>query len=260
MQTAPYKPMTYPWLVFTSLLLGASWFLLAFISNYLTAWFLPASLFPSFIPAPELDWLRYSLPRLILGLPLYWLLVPALLGVNRKNYSAFLRASGVVGFRRGGFGTLVALISVSVILSGLYLTRYGGYSEASGDLAALTNWWAWLSDVQPPLVEEMLYRGILLSLLVRYTKPWIAVTVSSLLFGILHLVVWGTLSAFVQTSAIAVLFALGWFVTGSLWTGVLAHFAMNHGLFVPVGVAYILVLAVASLFKRRAKVETAATY
>ncbi len=254
MQTTPYKSTTHLWLLVSVILLGTSWFSFAIICNYLTAWFLPTSLFPASIPASNLAWLRESLPRLVMGLPLFWLLVPALLGVKRQDYGAFLRASGVRGFKRGGLRMFAAFVTLSIAFSALYLTRY---SDALSELPSLTMWWKWLSDIQPPLIEEMLYRGILLSLLVRYTKPWVAITVSSLLFGLPHLVAWGTLSAFAVTTGFGVLLALTWFATGSLWPCVWMHFIMSQGLFLPVGIAYILVLTLAPLVKRSVRVRSA---
>ena len=248
MQTTPYRALTRPQLIFSLVLLGISWFLLALVGNFLTAWFLPASLFPASVPTTSLNWLRDSLPRLVVGLSLYWLLVPALLGVKCKNYGGFLRIAGVTRFRPGGWRLFLLFIALSLALSWFYVSRYG---DALSNLSDLTTWWKWLADIQPPLVEEMLYRGILLSLLVKYTKPWVAIVVSSLLFGLLHLVVWGTLGALFSATFIAVLLALGWFMTGSLWPGVLAHFTMNQGLFLPISFAYLLVLAVAPLFRHR---------
>ncbi len=98
---------------------------------------------------------------------------------------------------------------------------------AGGDIDLPTGFFGFLLSVcsvaiAPALLEEFLFRGIIMGSLVKFGKPF-AIFTSALLFGLLH----GNL---VQIPfAFLVGLALGFLVmeTGSLWTGVLIHFLNN---------------------------------
>lgn len=74
-----------------------------------------------------------------------------------------------------------------------------------------------------PLSEELLFRGIILRGLLRRYRPVVAILLSSLLFALMHLNPWQTISAF----TLGLIF--GWFFlrTGSVWPGVVGH-AINN--------------------------------
>lgn len=79
--------------------------------------------------------------------------------------------------------------------------------------------------VLAPIVEEMMFRGVFLrGFLYRY-PPWIAIGLSSLIFGLAHIDPGHAIDA----GAMGV--ALGWlyYTTRSLWPSILAHAAMNTG-------------------------------
>jgi membrane protease YdiL (CAAX protease family) len=74
--------------------------------------------------------------------------------------------------------------------------------------------------VLPPLVEEVVFRGVLLE---RFTIKWrigVAIIVSSVAFGILH-------ADPVGAGVFGVVTCLLYLRTGSLWPGILIHFANN---------------------------------
>jgi membrane protease YdiL (CAAX protease family) len=74
-----------------------------------------------------------------------------------------------------------------------------------------------------PVTEELLFRGIILRGLLRRYRPWIAITLSSLLFGVVHLNPWQLVSATLLG------IAFGWFYyrTGSIALSVFGHAVAN---------------------------------
>lgn len=76
-----------------------------------------------------------------------------------------------------------------------------------------------------PLSEELLFRGIILRGLLSRYRPMSAILLSSMLFALMHLNPWQTISAF----TLGLIY--GWFYlrTGSVWPGVVGH-AINNGI------------------------------
>lgn len=73
-----------------------------------------------------------------------------------------------------------------------------------------------------PIMEELLFRRVILGGVTRKSNIWIGVIVSSLLFAAIHrdghLLLYGALGAF---------FSLQYIVTGSIWTSIITHVGMN---------------------------------
>jgi len=74
----------------------------------------------------------------------------------------------------------------------------------------------------PALVEEFLFRGVILKNLMPYGKT-VAVVISALLFGLMHQNFFQFLYAFAAGLMLGYVFLL----TGSVWCGVLIHFINN---------------------------------
>lgn len=88
--------------------------------------------------------------------------------------------------------------------------------------------------VLAPVVEELIFRGYFLGKMTQSVKPWLAVVVTSLVFGLLHLP--GEVTASGVTLQWAVMldtFALGLVLgalriwTGSVWASILLHMLKN---------------------------------
>ena len=77
--------------------------------------------------------------------------------------------------------------------------------------------------VSPAVCEELLFRGAVLSGLETRLRPWIAVTLTGVLFGLFHLY----LHRVLLTATLGV--AISWVAweTRSVWPGVLLHFVNN---------------------------------
>ena len=74
-----------------------------------------------------------------------------------------------------------------------------------------------------PLLEELLFRRVILSGLLRRMRVWKAVAWSSLLFAVAHLNPWQAVPAF----AMGCLFGWIYARTESYWTTVVLHFVNN---------------------------------
>lgn len=92
----------------------------------------------------------------------------------------------------------------------------------SGGIAAIVT-----VVVIAPLVEEILFRGIILRGLAMRYRPWTAILLSSLLFTIIHL------NPYQFFSTMVLGLALGWVFlrTGSLWPCIFGH-AIFNGYFI----------------------------
>lgn len=129
------------------------------------------------------------------------------------------------------------LIPAVLLISNLSMLFSTNYLE-EGTSTLLTYPFAMqviLLAVIPPLVEELVFRGIFFS---SYRKAGMfgAALMSGLLFGCFHLNINQALYAFV----IGVVFAYMVEATGSLWSSVIAHFAINT---YSIGIAQILKMA-----------------
>ncbi|WP_176908081.1 CPBP family intramembrane glutamic endopeptidase [Hymenobacter lapidiphilus] len=84
-----------------------------------------------------------------------------------------------------------------------------------------------LGGIVIPVLEEVLFRGVLLQGLLRNKKPWVAIGQQALLFGLIHFNPAQSVGAFL----IGLL--LGWlcYRTGSLLPGIGIHALNNLGAF-----------------------------
>ena len=76
--------------------------------------------------------------------------------------------------------------------------------------------------IVPAFVEELLFRGMVLSNLVPYNEAG-AIIVSAVTFGLMH----QTPYQILYTTAVGIVFGLVYVKTGSIWSGVLLHFFNN---------------------------------
>ena len=74
-----------------------------------------------------------------------------------------------------------------------------------------------------PVTEEILYRGILLSAVLRHGRPWRGVLLVSLFFGAMHL----NATVFPALTLAGLFFADGYRRTGSLLTPIAMHVVFN---------------------------------
>jgi ABC-2 type transport system permease protein/sodium transport system permease protein len=83
--------------------------------------------------------------------------------------------------------------------------------------------------VLPAAVEELFFRGYLLSALLGVLRPWQAILASAVLFGLFHVILSGMLAVERFVPSLLLGLVLGWvcWKTGSVWPGVLLHALHN---------------------------------
>ncbi len=74
-----------------------------------------------------------------------------------------------------------------------------------------------------PFAEEIIFRGYLFGRLKKYAPVWVAIVVTSVVFGALH----GAWNLAVDTFALSVVMSLLRQNTGSLWSSILLHMSKN---------------------------------
>ena len=79
----------------------------------------------------------------------------------------------------------------------------------------------------PAIFEELFFRGFLLPPLTRRFRPWLAISLSAVIFGLFHIVQEGTLIRFLPSTFLGL--ALGWtlYRTQSVLPGIVLHTCNN---------------------------------
>ncbi len=183
----------------------------------------------------------------VLGL-FYALLAGGLALLSNRHGSRLFRAFGLVGAERPSAGDVA--VSAALVVMLLFATRL--FSMGWGALAQLAGWappgsgeltevfgvggfGLLLSTVvvvvAAPLIEELVFRGIVLRAALDRIDFWPAIGVSAALFALSHATAW----TLVPTLALGL--AAGWLVArrGSLWSAILLHVLYNG---VVVAIAY----------------------
>ncbi len=103
------------------------------------------------------------------------------------------------------------------------------YSDAIASMSNLQGWGQFVLAIfivalLPAMFEELLFRGVLQNLLVKWTKkPVVALIITSLLFSFIHASYYLFISRFVLGYALGLLF----FKTKNIWINIFAHFMNN---------------------------------
>ena len=144
------------------------------------------------------------------------------LRLNRKNPFQQTQHLSSQQWLLGIAGMILLSAGISGLLQPFALDDDGAYKLFE---QMSTHWAGFLCiAVVGPIVEELVFReGILRSLLNKGYAPWIALSISSLLFGIIHM------NFFQMIPAVFMGFVLGWFYlrTGNLLLPAIAHIANN---------------------------------
>ena len=148
------------------------------------------------VPEEMLNGLEYafidSLACLFLiicySLVYYWLIAD---GKRKLNLDISLEDYGrglILGFAVGGFSNLWFLFVEWLLSNGNWFPQTIEQFDQSWDYTLQESYlWVFLSIVVlGPIVEEILFRGIIFKVLEHLNKSWVAVFISALLFGIWH--------------------------------------------------------------------------
>ncbi|WP_040789441.1 CPBP family intramembrane glutamic endopeptidase [Nocardia paucivorans] len=152
-----------------------------------------------------------------------WLYLWAGRRVERRHVVELPRRGGgphlVVGAVCGS--GLAAVVMGVLALSGVY--RINGWGSASGALAVVG------SMCTVAVAEEVFFRGIVFRLLQGRWGATVALVVSALIFGLVHLInpdasLWGAIAIAVEAG---LLLGAVYLATGSLWAAIGLHFGWN---------------------------------
>ena len=165
------------------------------------------------------DWIQYVMSEgIILLIAIIYMIVQKIDPITEIPYKRISIVDIVLSLVAG-----YCLIPAVLLISNLSMLFSTNYLEEGTTL--LTYPFAMqviLLAVIPPLVEELIFRGIFFG---SYRKAGMtgAALMSGLLFGCFHLNINQALYAFVM----GIVFAYMVEATGSLWSSVIAHFAVN---------------------------------
>ena len=152
---------------------------------------------------------REGFPADALGLQLNW-----------RHMKGFLLGVG------GSIAIIGLLAAVFVVQVPIHWDR-GILPLSHAALAAHTHFWT-------SFEEELIFRGYALLVLARYTGPRKAVWAMSLLFGLFHLPGMGfgmaAAKMIATTGVMSIVFSYSFLLTGTLWTTVGLHAAINISL------------------------------
>ena len=132
------------------------------------------------------------------------------------NRPALLHAEPVMHSRRG-FNPILILFGVVVMIP------LGSYLPEDSRVFSDSVWTLTLVVVVAPIFEEILFRGRLYGLLRVKTSPLVAVTLSSLMFGIMHL----QPAVMLEGVLMGLLFSYAYLRTRSIFAPIILHMCNN---------------------------------
>ncbi len=153
--------------------------------------------------------------------------VPIFLGY-RNQLHVYWRDIGFTNFNGKSLLILFIFIGFTIAI-GLASREFHGIYANKGPM---------ITAIEPPLVEELMFRGIIMSLLLRRFSWWFSILWSSILFACIHIEL-GSIT-YVIAAFIGALFVLSILrlQSNNIWSGAFAHFAMIRGLARPVILAF----------------------
>ncbi|NJK43100.1 MAG: CPBP family intramembrane metalloprotease [Pleurocapsa sp. SU_196_0] len=131
------------------------------------------------------------------------------------------------------FATLTAFYGASALSSGFerWLPSFrsaGGSLEGAVRMMNLTPPWAFALSMTSAVGEELLFRGLLLGLGVKFLPVALAVVIQAALFAALHPAPRAAWAYPLWTGLIGAWFGVVTVLTGSVVPGMLAHYLFNH--------------------------------
>lgn len=193
-------------------------FIVGYIALSILAGSVMAVLVNMGIPMP--DWIQYVISEgIILVIAIIYMAVNRIDPMKDIPYKRIEFVDGILSLAAG-----YCMIPMVLFLNSITMLFSTNYLE-EGTTTLLTYPFFMqviLLAVIPPLVEELVFRGIFFG---SYRKAGMsgAAIMSGLIFGCFHLNINQGLYAF----AIGIVFAYMVEATGSLWSSVIAHFAIN---------------------------------
>lgn len=172
-----------------------------------------ASVIYVFIPISHTDgYIKYmyiSILSIIVTLVVFLKLIPDILEINKSNYKNFLKEIGIISEKKGYVITLLIII---VAIINLIVVP-----------AKNINITLLITNMGPPIVEELIFRGVIMAVLLNSFSKRFSIFFSSLLFVLIH-VMMGPMG---MIGAIGgVLFAVLAVETGSIFPSMAMHYVL----------------------------------
>lgn len=197
------------------------------------------------------EWMAGTGPGVLTGVASLWVGLLAAVAVAARRHPSGIKALVRWEFSRRdpliAVGFVVAAFALNIAASfllDLFGISTGQQMGNTGTFTAVEGWWrigvVLAVAVGAPIVEEVFFRGLALHAALRHMRPWAAVVLTSVLFGLMH--VQADPVAAIYTVTATTLVGAGLAVlrlrTGRLGTAVCAHVAFNS-----VNIALALLLA-----------------
>lgn len=124
-----------------------------------------------------------------------------------------LAAIGVIAIQMGAVSPLVSMIPIPEFMKQIFIE----FGNQKGIFSAIT------IIIAAPILEELIFRGIILDGLLKKYSPVKSIVISSILFGVVHLNPWQFIAAFTIGSF------SGWvyYKTRKLTLSILIHYTNN---------------------------------
>lgn len=120
------------------------------------------------------------------------------------------------------WGTIMVL-ATGIVIEPLLNLFPATYLDQLGNIMSAGGWMMFTSIVVAPVMEEILFRGILQDALMRKYGVFIGIVIASAVFGIVHLIPQQVVNAFM----IGLVLGYIYYRTGSLWPVILIHCINN---------------------------------
>ncbi len=128
----------------------------------------------------------------------------------------------------------VAAVIMPMIVVALSLTVGGEWkvnSFSSGEYANLIATNVLFLGVSVGIVEEMIFRGLIMGAVEKASNKWVAIIAPSVLFGLIHITngfsVLSCVQLVVAGTLVGILFSLVTYQSGSVWSSAVMHAAWN---------------------------------
>ncbi len=200
-------------------------FFLFFVITFLVQLALSAllSLFPAVGEHPAISWLLSMVPMYLFALPVFYLLLrpfpPDTVTPRRlsaRDFAIFFFISYALVYLGNLVGTLIN--AITDLLSGAHSS-----SDATAIIEESPLYLVFIfAVVLGPIVEEVMFRGIVLRRLLPFGEGF-AILTSALLFGLFH----GNLSQFIYAFLLGAFFGFLYCRTGRLHHAILLHATIN---------------------------------
>lgn len=141
-----------------------------------------------------------------------------------KRPVAELAPSGALG--ELAMGVLIGALLITAVIGILWLL---GYYRVTGINSLVVTIPMFARAARAGVVEEILFRGVLFRIVEESLGTWLALLLSALLFGLLHLgnpnaTLWAAIAIAIEAG---ILLAAAFVVTRRLWLAIGIHFAWN---------------------------------